>query len=326
VESCIVSWICRRCIKRYPLFCIFLISDLGILVNSGTSMCDPPSALVIAADRQQQLQQQQQRLHHQPHHDNASTNNRRALADFYSTCEHQQRHEAAVTNSILNNTNRGDFQQQQQLRSVNRNVEKTVSSPRGSTGISSLQSAYGPLDHDNSQSHQSCDINSSFIHLQSDVVGRGGRNAVVDDLLLLRGGGGGGCDNRCELNSSSYHHHHHGHHPHSQQQQQQQQGVAISERSLVLTESRNFTLSPETTDCDSGSWLNPFFWSKTKETDNISRGPTFGDFVTILREGSCRTLQSQDYTVQEYSLHSVPLLMHCVRVSLRAVKIFLAQH
>jgi hypothetical protein len=254
-ESCIVSWVCRY---RYPLLCIFLISDLGILVNSGTSMCDPPSALTIA-DRQQQQQQQQQRLHHQPHHDNASTNNRRALADFYSTCEHQQRHEAAVTNSILNNTNRGDFQHQQHVRSVNRNVEKTVSSPRGT--ISSLQSAYGPLDQDNSQSHpSSCDINSSFIHLQSDVVGRGGRNAVVDDLLLLRGGGGGGgCDNRCELNSSSYHHHH-GHHLHSQQQQQQQQqqGVAISERSLVLTESRNFTLSPETTDCDSGSWLNHF--------------------------------------------------------------------
>ncbi len=232
-------------------------------------MCDPPSALTIA-DRQHQ--HQQQRLHHQPHHDNASTNNRRALADFYSTCEHQQRHEAAVTNSILNNTNRGDFQQQQhqqQLRSVNRNVEKTVSSPRGSTGISSLQSAYGPLDHDNSQSHpSSCDINSSFIHLQADVVGRGGRSAVVDDLLLLRGGGGGGgCDNRCELNSSSYHHsHHHGHHPHSQQlQQQQQQGVAISERSLVLTESRNFTLSPETTDCDSGRWLSHFLGQNQRD-------------------------------------------------------------
>jgi hypothetical protein len=38
--------------------------------------------------------------------------------------------------------------------------------------------------------------------------------------------------------------------------------VAISERSLVLTESRNFTLSPETTDCDSGSWLNHFFGAK----------------------------------------------------------------
>jgi hypothetical protein len=230
-------------------------------------MCDPPSALTIA-DRQQQLQlqQQQQRLHHQPHHDNASTNNRRALADFYSTCEHQQRHEAAVTNSILNNTNRGDFQQQQQhVRSVNRNVEKTVSSPRGN--ISSLQSAYGPLEHDNSQSHpSSCDINSSFIHLQSDVVGRGGRSGVVDDLLLLRGGGGGGvCDNRCEVNSSSYHHSHH-HHPHSQQQQQQQQqGVAISERSLVLTESRNFTLSPETTDCDSGRWLSHFLGQNQRD-------------------------------------------------------------
>jgi hypothetical protein len=264
-------------------------------------MCDPPSALTIAADRQHQHQQQQQRLHHQPHHDSASTNNRRALADFYSTCEHQQRHEAAVTHSILNNTNRGDFQQQQHVRSVNRNVEKTVSSPRGSTGISSLQSAYGPLEHVNSQSHtSSCDVNSSFIHLQSDVVGRGGRNAVVDDLLLLRGGGGGGCDNRCELNSSSYHNHHGHQQPHSLQQQQLLQGVAISERSLVLTESRNFTLSPETTDCDSGSWLNHFF-GKIRGMDNISRGLTFRAFVYhypySLERGPCRTLQLQDYTV-----------------------------
>jgi hypothetical protein len=268
-------------------------------------MCDPPSALTIA-DRQQQ--HQQQRLHHQPHHDNASTNNRRALADFYSTCEHQQRHEAAVTNSILNNTNRGDFQQQQHGRSVNRNVEKTVSSPRGN--ISSLQSAYGPLEHDNnSQSHpSSCDINSSFIHLQSDR----GRNAVVDDLLLLRGGGGGGgCDNRCELNSSSYHHsHHHGHHPHSLQQQQQQQGVAISERSLVLTESRNFTLSPETTDCDSGSWLNHFLGQNQRDGElQVEVLPVPSGILSLSSQrGPCRTLQLQDYTVQEYSLPSPPFI------------------
>jgi hypothetical protein len=65
-----------------------------------------------------------------------------------------------------------------------------------------------------------------------------------EDMMLLRGGG---CDsNRCELLAGSQQHHHH----HSSHQQQQQQA---SERSLVLTESRTFTLSPETTDCDSGS-------------------------------------------------------------------------
>ncbi len=44
--------------------------------------------------------------------------------------------------------------------------------------------------------------------------------------------------------------------------------------------------------------------------ENLSRGPTFGDFVTILTEGRCRTSRLQDYRyrVQEYRLPSPPLL------------------
>jgi hypothetical protein len=66
--------------------------------------------------------------------------------------------------------------------------------------------------------------------------------------------------------------------------------------------------------------------------DNISKDPTFGDFVTILTKGSM-----QDKTVAklarmfEYKSTDSPLptllnAMYCVRVSLRTVKIFLAQH
>ncbi len=64
--------------------------------------------------------------------------------------------------------------------------------------------------------------------------------------------------------------------------------------------------------------------------ENISRGSTFGDFVTILTEGSM-----QDLTVallKSTRVHTdsplPPLInvMYCVRVSLRTVKTFLAQH
>jgi hypothetical protein len=68
----------------------------------------------------------------------------------------------------------------------------------------------------------------------------------------------------------------------------------------------------------------------TREIENISKGPTFRNFVTIYTEASM-----QDVTVAR--LHSTrvqtplspppPLnVMYCVRVSLRTVKIFLAQH
>ncbi len=64
--------------------------------------------------------------------------------------------------------------------------------------------------------------------------------------------------------------------------------------------------------------------------ENISRGPTFGDFVTIFTEASM-----QDNTVArlrtEFKSTDSPLppllnVMYCVRVSLRTVKIFLAQN
>jgi hypothetical protein len=53
--------------------------------------------------------------------------------------------------------------------------------------------------------------------------------------------------------------------------------------------------------------------------ENLIRGPTFEDVVTILTEASM-----QDNTIAPSS----PLLnvKYCVRVSLRTVKIFLAQH
>jgi hypothetical protein len=52
--------------------------------------------------------------------------------------------------------------------------------------------------------------------------------------------------------------------------------------------------------------------------ENISRGPTFGDFVTI----HTRTSQLQDHRVKEYRLPSPPLLnaMYCVRIFLWTVK------
>ncbi len=67
--------------------------------------------------------------------------------------------------------------------------------------------------------------------------------------------------------------------------------------------------------------------------ENISKGPTFGDFVTILTEGLM-----QEVTVARLQSAKVgtdsplpPLLnvmygTYCLRASLRTVKIFLAQH
>ena len=61
----------------------------------------------------------------------------------------------------------------------------------------------------------------------------------------------------------------------------------------------------------------------SREMENISTGPTFADFVTVLTEGSM-----QDITVarvQEYRLPSPPSfnVMYCVRLSLWTVKIFI---
>jgi hypothetical protein len=56
--------------------------------------------------------------------------------------------------------------------------------------------------------------------------------------------------------------------------------------------------------------------------ENISRGPTFGDFVTI----RIRTSQLQDHRVKEYRPPPPCNAPYYVRVSLWTVKIFLAQH
>ncbi len=66
--------------------------------------------------------------------------------------------------------------------------------------------------------------------------------------------------------------------------------------------------------------------------ENISRGPTFGDFVTILvTERSIQDiivarLFRTEYMSTDSPLPPIFIVMYCVRVSLRTVKILLAQH
>jgi hypothetical protein len=70
-------------------------------------------------------------------------------------------------------------------------------------------------------------------------------------------------------------------------------------------------------------YLNP------ERLENISRGPTFGDFVTIRTEASMLNI-----TVARLQSTRVPTplsptllnVMYSVRVSLWTVKLFLAQH
>jgi hypothetical protein len=64
--------------------------------------------------------------------------------------------------------------------------------------------------------------------------------------------------------------------------------------------------------------------SSGREVENISRGPTFGDFVTIRIEASMHDVTA----ARVQTPLSSPLLnvMFCVRVSLWTVNIFLAQH
>jgi hypothetical protein len=67
-----------------------------------------------------------------------------------------------------------------------------------------------------------------------------------------------------------------------------------------------------------------------REIENISRGPTSGDFINILTEASMQDitvarLQSTD-TGTDSPLPPLLYVMYCVRVSLWTVKIFLAQH
>jgi hypothetical protein len=65
--------------------------------------------------------------------------------------------------------------------------------------------------------------------------------------------------------------------------------------------------------------------------ESISRGPTFGDFVTIRTEGSMQDVSDGCKTTEYKSITDSPFptllnVMYCVRVSLLTVKIFLAQH
>jgi hypothetical protein len=94
-------------------------------------------------------------------------------------------------------------------------------------------------------------------------------------------------------------------------------------RVLEATPTRRARLLPELDSLEAellaARWVNPV----QSEMENIIRGPTFGDFVTILTEGSMQdSIRLQDYRVQEYRLPSPPLLnvVYCVRVSLRTVK------
>jgi hypothetical protein len=57
--------------------------------------------------------------------------------------------------------------------------------------------------------------------------------------------------------------------------------------------------------------------------ENISRGPTFGDFVTIRTEVSMQDITVADYRVQEYRLPSPPPplnVMYCASVSVDSQK------
>jgi hypothetical protein len=64
------------------------------------------------------------------------------------------------------------------------------------------------------------------------------------------------------------------------------------------------------------------------EMKNISRGSTFGDFVAIVRDGSMQDITIPRLLSTRIQSPLPPLLnvMYCVKVSLRKVKIFLAQH
>jgi hypothetical protein len=63
------------------------------------------------------------------------------------------------------------------------------------------------------------------------------------------------------------------------------------------------------------------------EMENTSRGPAFGDVVTILTE---RLMQDNTVARLQSTRVQTPLSplyeMFCVRVSLRTIKILLAQH
>ncbi len=80
--------------------------------------------------------------------------------------------------------------------------------------------------------------------------------------------------------------------------------------------------------CSTRGWRE--LWSGLfREMKNKSRGPTFGDFVTISTEVSMQDITvARLQSTREHTPLFPPLLnvMYCVRVSLWTVKIFLAQH
>jgi hypothetical protein len=86
-------------------------------------------------------------------------------------------------------------------------------------------------------------------------------------------------------------------------------------------------------ECRAGGQPPPtVFWKRlvgTREMENMSRGPTFRNFVTIRTGESMQdiTVAGLQSTRVQTSL-SPPLLnvLYCVRVSLWTVKIFLSQH
>ncbi len=67
---------------------------------------------------------------------------------------------------------------------------------------------------------------------------------------------------------------------------------------------------------------------KPREMEDITRGPTFGDFVIILTERSMLkvTGKTTEYKSTDFPLSPLLNVMYCVRVSLWTVKIFLAPH
>jgi hypothetical protein len=65
---------------------------------------------------------------------------------------------------------------------------------------------------------------------------------------------------------------------------------------------------------------------ESREMKNISRGPTYGDFVTLRTEASMQDITLQSTRVQTPPLPTLLNVMYYVRVSLWTVKIFMAQH
>jgi hypothetical protein len=57
--------------------------------------------------------------------------------------------------------------------------------------------------------------------------------------------------------------------------------------------------------------MTVLFSTVHREMEHISRGPTFGDFVTMRIQGTMQDVMVQDYRVQDYgTISSLPTLLN----------------